>query len=324
MQKNDITPKKYDVLCLGRIVLDIYTYPITQKDTKGNFYIADHLNCFIGGTAANTAFILSKLGASTALNGAVGSDIWGSTLIKMLKKYKLYNGNIYKLNTQTSVSFITHINNSEPTFTHIEGANRCFAPSDATLNILKRSRHMHIGGVFLLPEFDNGNAKGLINFSKEHGVKVSIDTTHNLLKPNSLKNYNWTDLVFMNYEEASIITGTKSIKKMRDFFVSNYDFETVVIKLGKRGCAVLSADKYTLYEGFKITSIDVCGAGDAFVAGFLFGVINGWGENKTATFANACGAQACLFIGATNEAFTKEKVFTSFMLKKTKNSIVQK
>lgn len=49
---------------------------------------------------------------------------------------------------------------------------------------------------------------------------------------------------------------------------------------------------------FPIKVVDTTGAGDAFVAGFLTGVIGGWGLERTARFANVVGAISTTKIGA--------------------------
>lgn len=307
--------RKYDVLCVGRIVLDIFLHPITQKDLKGRFFVADKTSFFIGGTAANTAFVLKKLGATTILAGAVGLDIFGNILIQKLRRHNLYSKNILRQNAATSTSYITIDKTNEPKFIHIEGANQHFTPSQVNPQVLKKSKCIHIGGIFLLPKFDNGNVEALINFAKNQGVIISADVTHNLSNSWVLRNYPYVDVLFVNLEEAYAITQTTSIKSMVTSFCSDFNFKIIVVKMGKKGCMVISKGRYNFYRGFKISPIDQCGAGDAFVGGFLYGLVNGWSEETTAKFANACGAQTCLFIGSTNEVFTKERVTSMSNLK---------
>lgn len=313
--KTNTSQKKYDVFCMGRIVLDIYLHPVKKKDSKGDFFIADNTTYFMGGTAANTAFILKRLGAVPLLTGAVGLDMLGSILIQKLKKYDLYSKNICKLHAQTSTSYITIVKRNEPKFIHVEGVNQYFDPSYVDPRIIEKSKYLHIGGVFLLPKFDKNNVMKLINFAKMHDTKISADTTHNLSQINQLKRFPYLDVLFTNLEEAYAISKRKTLRAIATFFYSNFNFVTVVVKMGKKGCAVISKKGFNYYRGFGISSIDHCGAGDAFVGGFLYGLVNGWREETTAKFANACGAQTCLQLGPTNDTLTKENIISRFNLK---------
>jgi fructokinase len=60
--------------------------------------------------------------------------------------------------------------------------------------------------------------------------------------------------------------------------------------LGSEGCAVFSEDKLITVPGFPVTVVDTVGAGDAFTAGFLHGLIHKWPLTRTAQFANALGS----------------------------------
>lgn len=307
-----VDEKKPDVFCVGRIVLDIFISHPVQKDKKGNFFQTDCVELYIGGTAANTAFILKKIGSTPILSGLVGTDAFGDVLIEKLKECSLYNPNIRKYDGHTSTSFITLNDYSEPSFIHLDGVNKYHTPSSLDLDSVKKCKYLHIGGVFLLPGFGIGAVDLLIDFARKNKIKISADTTHNLSNPDLIKNYDCLDVLFTNYEEASAIAKTEHIKSIIDFFMTQTNFKTIVIKMGPDGCIVISQKKHNSYKGFKIEPIDHCGAGDAFVGGFLHGLINKWDEKKTAVFANACGAFNCLFRGATNEAVTKEGIFSLF------------
>ena len=67
--------------------------------------------------------------------------------------------------------------------------------------------------------------------------------------------------------------------------------EMVVVKLGQHGCRVYEkGGDETAVAGFPVKIHNILGAGDAFAAGFICGIIRGWDVNKAARFGNACGA----------------------------------
>ena len=62
------------------------------------------------------------------------------------------------------------------------------------------------------------------------------------------------------------------------------------VTFGARGCALLIGDDYVCVPGVRVDVVDPVGAGDAFAAAFLHGLIAGWPATQVATFANRIGA----------------------------------
>jgi sugar/nucleoside kinase (ribokinase family) len=70
--------------------------------------------------------------------------------------------------------------------------------------------------------------------------------------------------------------------------------------MGADGCLVTtSAGDSLRVPAFEVDVIDATGAGDAFAAGFIAGVWNGWSLEETARLANAVGALCVTGLGAT-------------------------
>jgi len=108
----------------------------------------------------------------------------------------------------------------------------------------------------------------------------------------------FTDFFLPSLSEAQAITGLTDPKdvarSLRDSGV-----KTVGLKLGCKGCYVLSADGEVTAPSFKVNAVDGTGSGDAWDAGFLCGVLNRWDIERTALFANAVGALCVMGLGAT-------------------------
>jgi fructokinase len=69
-----------------------------------------------------------------------------------------------------------------------------------------------------------------------------------------------------------------------------YEISILCVTLGRNGCAVCTDTGFQKFDGFPVDVVDTVGAGDAFAAAFLHGIINRWSVGKTALFANALGA----------------------------------
>jgi sugar/nucleoside kinase (ribokinase family) len=79
----------------------------------------------------------------------------------------------------------------------------------------------------------------------------------------------------------------------------DHGVKTVGLKMGDQGCYIRSKDAEIRLPIYKVCAIDALGAGDAFAAGFLTGVVRGWDLERTGKFANATGAFCVTALGAT-------------------------
>jgi 5-dehydro-2-deoxygluconokinase len=67
--------------------------------------------------------------------------------------------------------------------------------------------------------------------------------------------------------------------------------QALVVKRGQRGATVLTPDGKRIDAApFQVEVLNVIGAGDAFISGFLYGYRRGWEWGKCARFGNATGA----------------------------------
>jgi sugar/nucleoside kinase (ribokinase family) len=74
----------------------------------------------------------------------------------------------------------------------------------------------------------------------------------------------------------------------------------VVIKLGEEGVYCLTGTGEELcVPAYRVQVVDATGAGDAWVAGFLTGLLEGWPLGEALLFGNAVGAQAVQTVGCT-------------------------
>ena len=67
----------------------------------------------------------------------------------------------------------------------------------------------------------------------------------------------------------------------------------------------MSAHETLEAPAFPVEVVDVSGAGDAFVAGFIVGLLEQWSLADTLRFASLIGASACTHLGCTGGVFTR-------------------
>ena len=73
-------------------------------------------------------------------------------------------------------------------------------------------------------------------------------------------------------------------------YAERYGYEGVCATLGAAGCYVLWNGREVRAESYPVRVRDAVGAGDAFAAAFVHGVLSGWTTEETADFANRVGA----------------------------------
>jgi 2-dehydro-3-deoxygluconokinase len=100
------------------------------------------------------------------------------------------------------------------------------------------------------------------------------------------------DIVLPGLEEGEILTGESTPEKIACRFLQN-GAKLAVIKLGERGAYYANAQEAAYVEGYPIKQIvDPIGAGDAFAAGFLSGLLRGWPDKEAVRLGNRVGAYA--------------------------------
>ena len=80
--------------------------------------------------------------------------------------------------------------------------------------------------------------------------------------------------------------------------IKNYDGKIIVITKGERGATLISADEVLEFPAYNVPVIDTTGAGDAFTAGILYGLIKGRPLKEIIKIASACSAICIQEIGA--------------------------
>lgn len=291
-----------DVVCLGILVADVVAKPVNDVPERGKLGIVEKIELHTGGCASNTGAALKKLGVDVALIGNVGNDGFGDYLIKEMSQCELNVQGIRKdNNVNTSCSLALVEDDGERRFIHCYGADGTFSEHDIDWNIIKGCKILHIAGSFLMPTFDGIQTAHVLNEARSMGIMTSLDTAWDAkgkwletIEP-TLK---YIDIFLPSIEEARMITGLDTAEEIADFFLK-YGMKIVGLKMGSKGCFVKSSDNETVkLSPFIIKPVDATGAGDAFVAGFLAGVLKGWNLRKTAEFACAVGACCVEAMGA--------------------------
>ena len=119
------------------------------------------------------------------------------------------------------------------------------------------------------------------------------------------------DVVKLNEEELDTVRKFTGLPSDAESFCRDgskrYGWRAVCVTLGARGCAMLRGEEYVEAGGHAVEVADPVGAGDAFAAAFLHGLISEWPVAKIASFGNRMGALVASRHGAIPD-WTREEV----------------
>jgi len=292
-----------EVVCLGIIVADVMGKTIEKMPEPGKLEIFEQMELHPGGCATNTAIGLAKLGVKTRIMGKVGRDSFADFILRILNNHKVDTSGIKQTEKRATAFTFAAINKKgERGFFHYTGANEELKLEDIDFNLIKDSQILHIAGSYLMPQFDGEPTAKVLQKAKEYGITTSLDTAWN----STVKNWQemiesclpHLDIILPAIEEARMFTGKSKEVDIADHLLG-YGIKIVGLKMGGKGCYIKSRKEEIYLPAYPVKVIDTSGAGDAFVAGFLTGMIKGWPLRQTGQFANATGALCVQHIGCT-------------------------
>ncbi len=301
-----------DVTCVGLLTADVVGKPIDALPGRGHLAFVERMELHTGGCAANTGIGLAKLGIATAVIGKVGRDGFGDFMVRRFEEFGIDAGGVARDNeTPTSATMVLVHSDGERSFLHYPGANATLQGEDVDFERVKRSKVLHIAGAQVLPAFDGAPMAHLLKQAKAAGVTTALDTVWDptgrwmeLTGP-SLP---CVDYFLPSFEEAKMLAGGLETPEEAAQFLLDAGAKVVGLKLGHRGCYVRSAaGEEVRLPALPVQAIDALGAGDAFVAGFLAGVVRGWNLEQCARFATAVGASCVTALGATTGILSFEE-----------------
>lgn len=296
--------KKFDVCCVGHMCTDILVKPVDRLPDKGKLALVDSVYLKTGGCAMNTSIGLAKLGIDVAILGIVGKDGFGDYMKNTLTTEGVdTQGLLMKDGGMTSASVVAISGDGERTIIHCLGTNESLCFDDINLEIAMNSKILFIGGTFLLPGFDGRDAARLLEFARNKQVTTVMDTawdsTNQWLKTIE-PCMQYLDWFVPSIEEAQQMIGTRNPEKLAAAF-KLMGVKNVAIKMGKEGCYVDSeSEPPFILPVFDVDVVDTSGAGDAWCAGFIAGLVKDLGIKQAACLGNGVGSLCVMDFGTTS------------------------
>lgn len=302
--------KAPEVVCAGIIVADHVCTPIDHLPAAGELVLTDRLSLTTGGCAANVAVDLAKMGVKATVVGRVGDDIFGRIVVDMLGESGLDLSGIKATEERdTSQTLIVNVKGEDRRFIHTFGANGDFSAADLPRSMIQSCRVLYLGGYLLMEKLRAEDLIPIFAAARQAGTRIVLD----VVTPGPA-DY-WPRLeallpqvdVFMPNElEGQLITG-KSDPREQALAFHRQGVTTSIVTLGGGGAIVAEKGRCLKVESFHVPFVDGSGGGDAFAAGYIYGLLNNLSTENCMRYASALGASCVTKIGTTAGVFTRSE-----------------
>ena len=305
--------KSIDIICLGRAAVDFYGQQIgSTLENMGSFAK------YLGGSSANIAYGCSKLGLSSAMLTRVGNEHMGRFVRNELESVGVDTSHVITDSERLTGLVVLGIQDKETfplIFYRKDCADMAISEKDFTKEFIASSKALLITGTHFSSDNTYQTSMKAIEYAKSSDTQVIVDIDYRpvlwgltelgdgesrFVASDDVSQHLQTilphcDVIVGTEEEIHIAGGSEdtitALSKIRQ--ISN---SIIVLKLGPLGCTVItsnipnSTDDFNVIKGNQVDILNVLGAGDAFMSGFLRGYLRSESLEKSANYANASGA----------------------------------
>jgi len=285
---------KFDVVGFGALNVD-KLYRVNRIAGEGEESFILSVKESLGGSAANTIVGLARLGLRTGFIGKVANDPEGKLLLDDFRREGANTDGIVTAREGKSgkVSAFVDKNGERALYVH-PSVNDTLTFEEINLEYVKQTEFLHLTSV---DEKPFQAQKELIE--ELPNVKVSLDPGEIYARKSlpTLKPIMKRCFVVMPSEgEIKLLTG-KGWKEGAKRLLKE-GASIVAVKLGEKGCYVTDGRQSRIVPPYKTSVVDTTGAGDAFCAGFLYGLIRKKDLYECGRLGNLVASRCIAKVGA--------------------------
>lgn len=258
-----------DVIGLGALNYD-NLYIVDKMARGGEEIPVKEIIGAPGGSAANTIVGIARMGFKTGFIGRVGDDEEGRIILEDLEKEGVDLKGIIKSKGKTGIITGFVDSQGERALYPYPGVNDSLNFHDIDLDYIKKTKILHMSSFVSDIPFEA--QRNLVRVLKD--TKISFapgmlcgKKKFSALKPIIEKSY----VFFGNEREVRMLTGKGYMEGSKLLLKEGVNI--VAITLDKEGSYVSSRYESHIVEAYKERAVDTTGAGDAFAAGFLTGLL---------------------------------------------------
>ncbi len=276
--------------------------PVSTFPVEGDDVPLVSLGWSSGGSAANVAVAAALLGAPTRLLARVGCDPAADVALRAAQSAGVDLSLLQRDPTlATGLCFAAISPNGERTFFSFRGANTALSPL-STHDLPADIGWLHIAGHALLEGHQRNTTIDLITQAHHRHIPISLDLCLPLIRVHR------TSLLELLPYLATLFCNERELQELSPSDDALRRVPCALVKRGAAGCDLLVGGETHHIAGFPVAVVDTTGAGDAFVAGFLYARLNGCELATSASLANVLGALTAQHIGAAEALPTRERI----------------
>ncbi|HDD70476.1 MAG TPA: carbohydrate kinase family protein [Candidatus Bathyarchaeota archaeon] len=289
--------KKFDVIGFGALNVDklFKVNKIASADEEG-FIIDCEETC--GGSAANTIVGLARLGCKVGFIGKVAYDREGKMLTEDFRKEGVDQKGIICSKHGRSGTVMGFVDQKGERALYVDpGVNDTLDFNEIDKEYAFKTRFLHLTS--FVGEKSFKTQMKLVE-ALPSTVKVSLDPGELYARKGleTLEPFIKRTFVLMpNRNEVELLTKKKDYKEGARVLLEK-GVKIVAVKLGSQGCYVTDGKESHHIEAFKVKVVDTTGAGDAFCAGFLYGLIRGKNLYDCGRIGNFVASRCIMRMGA--------------------------
>ena len=303
------------IACGGIWVVDLVKVTDHYPQENSIAYISE-ISKGGGGSAHNVVINLAKFDSNLPLYalGLIGNDAYGDYLVEECRRNPNVNVDQLRRSDLDATSFTDVFSikaSGRRTFFHYRGTNRLFEPAHVDIKSLP-VKMFHLGYLLLMDAMDQPDAEfgtvaaRFLAQLQRHNIRTSIDLVSENsdrfrhIVPPALK---YTDYCIINDWEAEKLAGiplragdtliTENLGKIGRAILGFGVKDLVVIHFPEGGYLLSRDGTEILQPSLAVTEdfiVGSTGAGDAYCAGILYGLYQGWEHGRTLRFATCAGA----------------------------------
>ena len=281
---------------LGRAGMDFFPDPPGTKTEESETFRAG-----LGGSSANIAAGLVKLGGEAALVTSVSDDSVGRYCLKQLQDYGVNCTHVKSVGGEFRNSLAVYesrVNDHQSVIYRNGAADFQFTIPDAEEVVYKDFGALVTAGTVFAAEPSRSAAFRAFDLAKAAGLPIIFDIDY--------RPYSWpsaevaaevlsragamSDVIVGNDEEFGFMAGDIKKGLGKAHGLSQTSAKIVIYKMGEKG-AITFADDLELHTGiYSVIPLKPTGAGDSFMAGFLVSMAQGLSLEQSILRGSACAA----------------------------------
>lgn len=284
------------IVSMGKICIDLIYSEVERLPKMGEEVFSKGFTITMGGGPPATLVALHRLGIPVKLGTFLGNGQFSRLAQKKLKEYdvnyiNMYQGDVEEpliitsvISSGTDRSFVSY----QPEHSENIETEKFYATEGQVYELYKGSRIAYI---------TLGYEDVWKRLKKEGSILVMDAAWKDDMHIDWYKNvFPYVDYFTPNEKEAPKLTNTKTPEEALDV-LAEY-IPNPIVKLSKDGCIIKEDGKTVLIKAAQgFDSVDATGAGDAFLAGLMYGIYKGYSTKESVILGNITGGNCVTQIG---------------------------